>query len=660
MSHRNMPHSTVSSTGSDHGTVTLSSINSFDPERDGATMSSQLNPDYSRKLPDLRAAANKYGRWNQRPSTEYVINTSAIGRAFPNFAEAAGSDTSSTFSLNLGRAPLGKQQQQQSSPKTRSPLTTLTNIPLDFGRPKSPIFSTDLGRPKSPIMSTVADSCRKAGTFTKRPTTEMQPNVADADDSTTRTNTYTRNSRFTQNLPASPNVSTKRQQQTTTYTNTHAQHSFALPAATSNSNSATFNNGVPVTTQGGRVHARRSSRDLVQTVSFGPVQSIVIPDEEETLYLAIELLKSRVLRNETENAVLKEENERLKTSCEDLKESQHEFHTMYEKLAASHSRLILEHSALEKSYKALKMSHDELGAYNKQLADQNAALEKTNEQFDVQLEALGAQIMQERSQHHMEKRNVSALRDIIQNQHQTAASVSIHEDPAASVPAHDNVSPFRNNQNLHQKHAATSVSAHENASSSKNIRNQHQKHATTSVPAHEIVSPSRDIQNQYQHRKLAAPSVPKEQHQKHPVLSTSARHVLDSLCPEHRAKNCMLCTRVTSFGDKTTGGAPIRSANPVPVSKRMPATTSYEDEPTIRPSIEPGLALATVIKGLEDEIAHLKMRQSEVQAQYQNLDASLGKRERRRIGKELESLLQQLEFKGDQLYGLYDALEGIQ
>jgi len=91
----------------------------------------------------------------------------------------------------------------------------------------------------------------------------------------------------------------------------------------------------------------------------------------------------------------------------------------------------------------------------------------------------------------------------------------------------------------------------------------------------------------------------------------------------------------------------------------MPVAAPYEEEPTIRPSVEPSLALSTVIKGLEDEIAHLKMRQSEVQKQYQNLDASLGKRERRRVGRELESLLQQLEFKGDQLYGLYDALEGL-
>jgi hypothetical protein len=147
----------------------------------------------------------------------------------------------------------------------------------------------------------------------------------------------------------------------------------------------------------------------------------------------------------------------------------------------------------------------------------------------------------------------------------------------------------------------------------------------------------------------------------HPTLSTSARRVLDDLC-KHESKNCTVCTRVASF-DKGTGTKndtkqTIRIEKPIPVSERMPIAAPYEDEPTIRPSVEPGLALATVIKGLEDEIAHLKMKQAEIQAAYNKHDSSLGMRHRKSLKKHIEQLLKSIDLKSDQIYALYDVLEG--
>ena len=147
----------------------------------------------------------------------------------------------------------------------------------------------------------------------------------------------------------------------------------------------------------------------------------------------------------------------------------------------------------------------------------------------------------------------------------------------------------------------------------------------------------------------------------HPVLSASARRVLDGLC-QHESKNCTVCTRVASFDQKTgTKNATkqtIRIEKPIPVSLRMPIAAPYEDEPTIRPSVEPGLALATVIKSLDDEIAHLKMKHAEVQAVYNKHDASLGMRQRKSLKKQIDQLLEAIEVKSDQVYGLYDVLEG--
>jgi len=148
----------------------------------------------------------------------------------------------------------------------------------------------------------------------------------------------------------------------------------------------------------------------------------------------------------------------------------------------------------------------------------------------------------------------------------------------------------------------------------------------------------------------------------HKALSASARKVLDNLC-QHDGHNCTVCSRVTSFetenaSTKIDTKKSIRIEKPVPVSDRMPVTGPYEDEPTMRPLVSPGLALATVMKGLQDELAHLKMQLTQYQSMYNKHDMSLGMRKRKAIKAKIENLLKAIDTKADQIYGLYDVLEG--
>ena len=143
----------------------------------------------------------------------------------------------------------------------------------------------------------------------------------------------------------------------------------------------------------------------------------------------------------------------------------------------------------------------------------------------------------------------------------------------------------------------------------------------------------------------------------YPSLSTSARRILDGLC-KHDAKNCSVCSRVVSFDTKSELKSKVHVPKPVPVSDRMPVPAPYEDEPTIRPAVQPGLALATVIKGLKDEVAHLKVEHSRVQVAYNKHDSSLGMRQRKTLRKHLDELLKAIDAKSDQIYALYDVLEG--
>jgi hypothetical protein len=91
----------------------------------------------------------------------------------------------------------------------------------------------------------------------------------------------------------------------------------------------------------------------------------------------------------------------------------------------------------------------------------------------------------------------------------------------------------------------------------------------------------------------------------------------------------------------------------------MPRVTGdYEEEPTLRPSMPPGNALAIVLKELQDEAQHLEMLMTAKQQELFSLDKSVGKRERSRVRKELQKLSQDYESKSAQVYKLHDVLEG--
>ncbi|KAM5355270.1 hypothetical protein ACJ41O_001916 [Fusarium nematophilum] len=144
-----------------------------------------------------------------------------------------------------------------------------------------------------------------------------------------------------------------------------------------------------------------------------------------------------------------------------------------------------------------------------------------------------------------------------------------------------------------------------------------------------------------------------------PVLSSDAKRVLDDLC-EHNCRNCTVCSRITSHrgllssADVAAGKKRVTVPRPVPVTDR---DLSVED-PTMRPAQSPGHALAMVIKGLEDESHHLQLELSRIQAQYNSRDKALGRRERLSLAESIRTLLKQLEAKNDQIYSLYDVLEG--
>ncbi|KAK4658475.1 hypothetical protein QC762_102130 [Podospora pseudocomata] len=205
---------------------------------------------------------------------------------------------------------------------------------------------------------------------------------------------------------------------------------------------------------------------------------------------------------------------------------------------------------------------------------------------------------------------------------------------------------------------------------SENTTTQQQQHTGTVEPNMTSAFFMPDITLSSGNKQQQAAS--SKQQSNVPSLSKDARRVLDGIC-NHKSGNCNVCVRIAAHGataKETTQSLSStklhlsaeelkRGKKTVSVEKPVPASDRYyTDEPTMRPSMSPGEALAILIKETQDEIEHLQMELKRVNEGYFSLDKSVGARERKRLMGEMKRLQGELEAKSGQLYRLHDVLEG--
>ncbi|KAK4041545.1 hypothetical protein C8A01DRAFT_14687 [Parachaetomium inaequale] len=167
-----------------------------------------------------------------------------------------------------------------------------------------------------------------------------------------------------------------------------------------------------------------------------------------------------------------------------------------------------------------------------------------------------------------------------------------------------------------------------------------------------------------------------------PSLSKDARRVLDGIC-KHNSVNCNICVRIAAHGGEKPASAPattttttnkilitpedvrrgkkvVSAEKPIPVSDRDHPHHHHQpqEDPTVRPAMAPGEALAVLIKETQDEIDHLQIELKRLNEVYFALDKSLGMRERRRVMGDIKRVQGELEAKSGHLYRLHDVLEG--
>ncbi|KAK3067104.1 hypothetical protein LTR53_016222 [Teratosphaeriaceae sp. CCFEE 6253] len=119
-------------------------------------------------------------------------------------------------------------------------------------------------------------------------------------------------------------------------------------------------------------------------------------------------------------------------------------------------------------------------------------------------------------------------------------------------------------------------------------------------------------------------------------------------CIAHVASGCTACHPTLDMSIPT----------PIPVTDRDAPQDLDFTSATIRPAQSPPIALATVIKTLSDEITHLKLQLHAHQRRYHAHDPALSKRQRLSTKVKVERLTAEVERRSDQVYALYDVLEG--
>ncbi|KAI0474084.1 hypothetical protein GGR56DRAFT_650243 [Xylariaceae sp. FL0804] len=154
-----------------------------------------------------------------------------------------------------------------------------------------------------------------------------------------------------------------------------------------------------------------------------------------------------------------------------------------------------------------------------------------------------------------------------------------------------------------------------------------------------------------------------------PRLTATASRVLNDLCSDHQCNNCTICTRINAHRHAEDGSCSkkktVRVERPVPVTDRVvgnaPAATASaaeDQEVTLRPSQDPAVALAKVIKCLKDEESHIRASLLQRQSVYDECDPAANKRIWKRLDAEMQGLRRRRDLKREQIYDLHDVLEG--
>lgn len=332
----------ISSRASDsNSNIDNESMSEFDPSADGVGSTRQID-EQSQRLPEYQPNSQTYSHPASAPEPDYRINTSALGRAFPNFSRSASErDEDSSRSIELGRGHYehNRSNNDHSSvafgnnfapslggPTSKKEGATSFRRSLNSGR-RSLEKETSGGSPPTVKATDYGSngSRQSSGGRIKAPEDDNLSRLSEDRPSTV--NITSRSSRFsvTSKVPASAPVGlpknftsskdfmknlssaqdskpAQERMQPRNPTVTSAQ-SYTLPELPNISEliSGTFIDGTPMfsrhtkargasgPTRFASAHQGRKSR-----VGHYPVGEIAVPQEEEAIFVSLKLLQEKI------------------------------------------------------------------------------------------------------------------------------------------------------------------------------------------------------------------------------------------------------------------------------------------------------------------------------------------------------------------------------
>ena len=213
------------------------------------------------------------------------------------------------------------------------------------------------------------------------------------------------------------------------------------------------------------------------------------------------------------------------------------------------------------------------------------------------------------------------------------------EDRAGNVQANLNIDAHRPDQKDPSNAGLTRISSAQSLNATSNTATQH-------LP--EIGDAHTGLDHNRRHSESSILSTKSRRRSNKNENMTSAFIIPDITMRSANEKH-----HTTSHKENVT------VSKPKPVSELITENAAEEvGDVTMRPSQAPGLALASVIKLIEDEITKLKAQLDSYQKLYNSHNPALSKRKRKFVFHKMESVMQTIDAKSDQIYSLYDVLEG--
>ncbi|KAK0113623.1 hypothetical protein ONS95_013868 [Cadophora gregata] len=595
-------HGTISSssTGSRHGTVSADSTRStdFDPERDEALVSTQrMDFDVSQKLPQIRDTARKYGRWAPRRAEDFKINTSAIGRAFPDFTQG---DTDMSLSIEQPRPHHTTKQSLDDSP-----LASINNGTRLRGSPRKP-------RPQSPILEALGRKENKEVAASK-PTTQTVIR---------KENKEAAASKF-----VSDAISRKEDKE-----NIAPKHSYRDPYdSVDNDTFSTLPKPSPLKYQA-------QVDDEVTGSSFGEGPSVTKPNTSQPLSAKLPPLipsasqtKASAARTGQSFVIPSMPTEEVAT-------------TTITKPIIQNGKVVT-HRSRQRPVNHFEGERQEENIYQMidLLKEKVADLEKINQstqQTIAHLQRDNDQLATEKRE--VEARNAQLISEKKEAEARTAQLISDKKEAEAR-----NKETQIAIRDLQQKVADFDLVKGIRSQGERIIAGLQQKvaeHERINTQAQRIIKEIQEDNDQLIRENELLHSAKSE-----------AQHTITSLRSEVSQRDTFYTEKVTNL-EKIVDGLKEKAArDPRKVSQR----DGLDADATVRPAMPPKDALMEIIESCEADLLHLKGKWSKASRVYEAHDPALGKRKRESTKLDLDNLGKAIEEKSNLIYQLYDVLEGL-